>query len=51
MKNWMNYTIGDEVRYALTGRFGIVKEVDEINGVYTIDIDGVEYSVEENELN
>lgn len=51
MKNWMNYTISDEVRYALTGQFGIVKEVDEINGVYTIDIDGVEYSVEENELN
>lgn len=47
----MTYTIGDEVRYARTGQFGIVKNVDEINQVYTIDIKGVEYSVTEDELN
>lgn len=47
----MIYTIGDEVRYALTGQFGIVKEVDEINQVYTVEIDGIEYTVSEGELN
>ena len=47
----MTYTVGDEVRYALTGQFGIVKEVDEINQVYAVDIDGTEYTMSENELN
>ena len=47
----MTYTIGDEVRYALTNQYGIVTEVDEINGVYTVDINGTEYSVSEDELN
>lgn len=47
----MNYTIGDEVRYALTGQFGIVKEVDEVNQLYIVDIDGTEYTMSENELN
>lgn len=48
---WMNYTEGDEVRYTRTGQFGIVKAVDEINQVYTVEIDGVEHSVTEDELN
>lgn len=47
----MSYTIGDEVRYALTGQFGTVKEVDEINQIYTVEIDGIEYTVSESELN
>ena len=47
---WMNYTEGDEVRYSLTGQFGIVKDVNEVDGVYTIEIDGIEYSVTEDEL-
>ena len=47
----MIYTIGDEVRYAITGQFGIVIEVDEINQKYTVDIEGVEYSVTPEELN
>ena len=48
---WMNYTVGDEVRYARTGQFGIVTEVNEVSQRYMINIDGVEYSVTENELN
>lgn len=48
---WMTYTVGDEVRYAKTGQFGIVKSVDEITQIYTVDINGIEYSVSENELN
>ena len=51
METWMNYTVGDEVRYALTGQYGIVTEVDEINQVYHVEIDGREYSVKEEELN
>ncbi len=47
----MTYTIGDEVRYVLTGQFGVIKKVDEINQIYTIDINGIEYTVNENELN
>lgn len=48
---YMNYTVGDEVRYARTGQFGIVKEVNEISQKYMIEIDGIEYSVTEEELN
>ena len=48
---WMTYTEGDEVRYARTGQYGIVKAVDEINQVYIVDFDGIEYSVTEDELN
>ncbi len=48
---WMNYTEGDEVRYAKTGQYGIVKAVDEINQMYMVEINGIEYSVSENELN
>ena len=47
---WMSYTEGDEVRYSLTGQFGIVKAVNEIDGIYTIEIDGIEYSATEDEL-
>lgn len=47
---WMNYTEGDEVRYSLTGQFGIVKAVNEADGLYTIEIEGIEYSVTEDEL-
>lgn len=47
----MTYTCGDEIRYARTGQYGIVKEVDEINQVYTVEIDSIEYSVSEDELN
>lgn len=48
---WMNYTEGDEVRYARTGQFGIVTEVNEVSQTYMINIDGIEYSVTEDELN
>lgn len=48
---WMSYTVGDQVRYALTGQLGFVKEVNEASQTYVIVIDGVEYSVMENELN
>ncbi len=47
---WMDYTEGDEVRYTRTGQFGIVKDVNEVDGLYTIEIDGVEYSITEDEL-
>ena len=50
-ERWMNYTVGDEVRYAHTGQFGIVKEVNEISQTYMVEINGVEYSVTEEELN
>lgn len=42
---------GDQVRYALTGQLGIVKEVDEVSQTYTIEINGVEHTVMEEELN
>jgi len=47
---WMAYTEGDEVRYTMTGQFGIVKDVNEVDGLYTIEIDGIDYSVTEDEL-
>lgn len=47
----MIYTVGDEVRYTRTGQFGIVSEVDYINCVYIVDIEGTKYTVSENELN
>lgn len=47
----MIYTVGEEVRYTRTGQFGIITAVDGFNRVYTVDIDGTEYSVSENELN
>lgn len=46
----MTYTVGDQVRYARTGQLGIVKFVDDINHKYTIEIDGIPYSVSEDEL-
>lgn len=46
----MNYTVGDEVRYSLTGEFGFVTAVDEINEVYTIEINGEEITATEDEL-
>lgn len=46
----MIYTEGDEVRYALTGQFGTIEDVDEINQEYTVNINGVEYIVTEDEL-
>lgn len=36
----MDYTVGDEVRSALDGRFGIIVEVNEENREYTVDFDG-----------
>lgn len=50
------YTVGDEVRYAKTGQMGIVKNVIYYEGtdevfIYEVEIDGILYSVEENELN
>lgn len=47
----MLYMVGDEIRYALTGQYGVVKEVDEINNIYTVEINGIEYSVTPEELN
>ena len=48
---WMNYTVGDQVRYAKTGQFGFIKEVNEVSQTYIAVFDGVEYSVTEDELN
>ena len=51
------YTIGDEVRYTLTGQYGIVKNVvympdsDLDVDFYEVEIDGVIYDVREEELN
>lgn len=50
MDVWMNYTVGDQVRYARTGQLGFIKEVNEISQMYVIDIDGIKYSVTEDEL-
>ena len=47
---WMEHCEGDEVRYSKTGQFAIVKEVDEENQQYLIDIDGTEYIAKECEL-
>lgn len=47
---WMEHCEGDEVRYSKTGQFAIVKEVDEENQQYLIDIDGTEYIAKEGEL-
>lgn len=51
METWMKYTVGDKVRYTHIGQMGIVKEVNELCQIYTIDIDGVDYTVTEDELN
>lgn len=49
------YTIGDEIRYARTGQFGTVVEVNENEDgsvrSYDVDIEGTIYIVEPNELN
>ena len=47
---WMNYTVGDQVRYTRTGQLGFIKEVNEVSQTYTVEFDGVEYSVTEDEL-
>lgn len=36
----MDYTVGDEVRSTLDGRFGIIVEVNEENREYMVDFDG-----------
>lgn len=46
----MNYEIGEEVRCAYDGRFGIITEVDEESGTCTVDFDGVLIEVSESEL-
>ena len=51
METWMNYTVGDEVRYARTGQLGIITEVNEISQTYMVNINGIEYSMTEDELN
>lgn len=42
---------GDEVRFLATGEFGIVTAVDEINHFYAVEINGIEYLLEEKEVN
>lgn len=51
MEKWMQYTVGEQVRYIRTGQIGTVTEVDVINEVYTVNINGIDYSIKENELN
>lgn len=46
----MRYEIGEEVRCAYDGRFGIIKEVDAENGTCKVDFDGELIEVSENEL-
>ena len=50
MEKWMTYTEGDQVRYSRTGEFGFVTAVDEINETYTVNINGEEITVTEDEL-
>lgn len=49
------YEIGDEVRIAATGEFGIVRDIyigiTEEPIKYNVDVNGIEYLVEESELN
>lgn len=48
------YTIGDEVRYASTGQYGTVVEVNEHpdgSVSYDVDIDGNVYVIDPEELN
>lgn len=49
-KNEMRYEIGDEVRCAYDGSFGIIAEVDEESGIYTVDFDGELILVSESEI-
>lgn len=46
----MNYRIGEEVRCAYDGRFGIITEVDQETGVYTVDFDGELIEVSEDDI-
>ena len=49
----MSFEIGDEVRYNRTGEFGIITEIDEINKIYTVEIEddvGTQYEAKESEL-
>ena len=46
----MMYETGEEVRYSRDGRFGIVREVDEENRIYKVEIDGEIIETTENEL-
>ena len=38
------------MRYARTGQLGFIKEVNEVSQTYTVEFDGVEYSVTEDDL-
>lgn len=46
----MYYTVGDEVRCVFDGRFGIVVDVNEEDREYTVDFDGEEMIVTEDEV-
>lgn len=46
----MDYEVGEEVRYAYDGRFGIITEVDGESGTYTVNFDGEMIEVSESEL-
>lgn len=50
MDVWMNYTVGDQVRYTRTGQLGVIKEVNEMSQTYVVEIEGIEYSVTDDEL-
>lgn len=47
---WMKYTVGEEVKYPKTGQFGTVTRIDSINCVYTVNINGIDYVIPEEEL-
>lgn len=46
----MKFTVGDEVRRAINGRFGFVLEVDEEEEIYIVDFDGDDMVLSEDEL-
>lgn len=46
----MQYEVGEEVRCAYDGRFGIITDVGEESGTYTVDFDGEQIEVSESEL-
>ena len=47
---WMTYSELDEVRWNKNGHIVTIIEVDEDNQLYTIDDNGTEYKVSEDEL-
>lgn len=46
----MIYTVGDEVRCVFNGKFGIIRGVDEENETYTVDFDGVDFTMTEDDF-